>query len=209
MLQYSGSFGSAILVTLGVSAGAVLLGVVLGIIISLLRLYAPKPFKFIATAYVEFIRGTPLLVQIMAIYYGIPNANAIVSGVIAMGINSSAYVAEIFRSGIQSVEKGQNEAARSLGMSGTLSMFKIILPQALKNILPALGNEFIVVIKESSILSMAGVIELMKVVDNIRGQTYRSFEPLLVVSIIYFILTFGLSKLLGFAEAKMNRSERI
>jgi arginine/lysine/histidine transport system permease protein len=196
----------------------VLFGVVFGIILALMKISKNKIARFIAAAYIEFIRGTPLMVQLFIIYYGLPyigvtfpdipalgsNFPDFMAGIITMSINSSAYVAEIIRAGIQAVDKGQAEAARSLGLTQTMTMRHIIIPQALKNILPALGNEFITVIKESSIVSIIGIHELMYNADTVRGNIFQPFEPLIVAAIMYFILTFTLSKLLGVVERRMK-----
>jgi polar amino acid transport system permease protein len=133
--------------------------------------------------------------------------NRFIPGVIAMAINSGAYVAEIIRAGIQAVDKGQMEAARSIGFTSGQSMRYIILPQAIRNILPALGNEFVVVIKESSVLSVIGIVELMRSADIVKSAIYKPFEPLIVVAVIYFILTFTLTRILGFAERRMRASD--
>jgi ABC-type amino acid transport system permease subunit len=130
-----------------------------------------------------------------------------IPGIIALSINSSAYVAEIIRAGIQAVDKGQMEASRSLGFNHRLSMQLVILPQAVKNILPALGNEFVVVIKESSIVSVIGISELMYNAGIVRGATYRPMEPLLIAAAIYFVLTFSISKVLGVAERRMRSGD--
>lgn len=199
----------------------VALGVVLGVFLALMRISKNKLLNIISTAYVEIIRGTPLLVQIFIIYYGLPliginfpsiaflgsAGEEFVAGIIALSINSGAYVAEIIRSGIQSVDKGQMEAARSLGMTYSMSMKHIIIPQAFKNILPALGNEFIVIIKESSIVSVIGINELMYNANTVRGNTFIPLEPLIVAAGIYFVLTFTLSKLLGIVERRMKVSD--
>ena len=198
---------------------SVLTGIFIGIFLALFKISDNKLLKTLATAYIEFIRGTPLLVQLFIVYYGLPmlgikfpdfsllgqNTGDFMAGVIAMSINSGAYVAEIFRAGIQAVDKGQMEAARSLGMPYLLSMKKIILPQAFKNILPALGNEFITVIKESAIVSIIGIHDLMYNADTVRGNTYKPFQPLIVAAIIYFILTFSLSKLVGLMERRLQK----
>ncbi len=197
---------------------AVALGVVLGVVLALMRISKNKIFNFISTAYVEIIRGTPVMVQIFIIYYGLPfdfpsigflgsNSEEFIAGVVALSINSGAYVAEIIRSGIQSVDKGQMEAARSLGMPYSTAMRYIIVPQAFKNILPALGNEFIVVIKESAIVSVIGINELMYNANTVRGNTFIPLEPLIVAAAIYFILTFTLSKLLGLVERRLKVSD--
>ncbi len=202
---------------------AVLFGVLLGIIISLMKLSSNKVMEIIGSAYIEFIRGTPILVQLYIVYYGLPKLGIqfpdiklpligmipgdFIAGILTLSINSAAYVSEIIRAGIQAVDKGQMEAARSLGLKHSTAMINIIFPQALKNILPALGNEFIVVIKESSIVSIIGIQELMYKADTVRGNTFQPFEPLIVAAIIYFILTFTLSKALGIAERRLKLSD--
>jgi len=182
--------------TILLAALAVLFGVAIGLFLSLMKLSKRKALRFVASAYIEFIRGTPLLVQLFIIYYGLQaigikfpdipwigailgiNFSDFMSGVLTLGINSGAYVAEIFRAGIQAVDVGQTEAARSLGMPHRMAMRYIIIPQAVRNILPALGNEFVVVIKESSIVSIIGIAELMYKADTVRGNTFQPFEPL-------------------------------
>ena len=194
----------------------VIFGVLLGLLIALMRLSKIKILKWIAIGYTELIRGTPLMVQIVIIYYGIiPNISGLgniiefASGCLALSINSSAYVAEIIRSGIQSVDPGQMEAARSLGMKQSLAMKSIIIPQAIKNILPALGNEFVVVIKESAIVYLIGnVNDLMYQAKTIAGAKFLPIEPYLVAALLYFIMTFTISKLLGLAEGRLRKSER-
>jgi len=212
--------------TILLAALAVLIGTAIGLFLSLLKLSSKKPLRFIASAYIEFIRGTPLLVQLFIIYYGLQavgirfpdipwigailgiNFSDFMSGVITLGLNSGAYVAEIFRAGIQAVDKGQMEAARSLGMPHRMAMQYIIIPQAIRNILPALGNEFVVVIKESSIVSIIGIGELMYKADTIRGNTFQPFEPLMVAALLYFLMTYPLSKLLAYIEGRMHSGER-
>ncbi|KZL91545.1 amino acid ABC transporter permease [Clostridium magnum] len=189
----------------------VLIGSVLGILLALMRLSNKKILNVISAAYIEFIRGTPILVQLYIVFYGLPNIGVTlpdtVAGIIALSVNSAAYIAEIVRAGIQAVDKGQMEAARSIGMSHTMGMRFIIIPQAIKNILPALGNEFITVIKESSIASIIGIHELMYNADTVRGNIFRPFEPLIVAAFMYFILTFSLSKLVGAFERRMKTSD--
>lgn len=204
---------------------AVILGTCLGLLIAMCRISKNKLLRFTGTAYVEFIRGTPLLVQLFIIYYGLQaigirfpdipfmskllgiNFSDFMSGVITMGINSAAYVCEIFRSGIQSIDKGQTEAGRSLGLSYGRTLFHIVIPQAVRNVLPALGNEFVVVIKESSIVSIIGIADLMYKANTVRGNTFQPFEPLLVAAVVYFLLTFPLSKLLAYIEKRMRTHE--
>lgn len=193
--------------TLFISALTVLLGLIGGLALALMKQSGNKAFQRIATAYIEFIRGTPLLIQLYIVYYGISNIPMLMAGVIAMSVNSSAYIAEIIRAGINAVDKGQMEAGRSLGFSLNQSYVLIIIPQAMKNILPALGNEFIVLIKESAIVSVIGIHDLMYNTDTIRGITYIAFEPLIIAAGIYFVMTFSLSKLLGKVERRMAVSD--
>ena len=236
-------------VTVMLALFTVMIGFVLGIILALMRMTDIRPFRFLAytrdgrirkskvliaiskfnpvsflaTAYVEILRSTPVLVQIMIIYHGIfgklidlPNItlfgfikfNRFFPGVVALGMNSGAYLCEIIRSGIQSIDGGQTEAARSLGMTKTQTMTNIILPQAIKNILPAIANEFVVIIKESSITYVIGVQDLMFAVDAIRGATFIIMEPLLVATAIYFCLCFPTSKLIAYFERKMSRGDK-
>lgn len=210
--KYSSFFINGAKFTLVLALFTVLLGTLLGLFLSLMKLSNSKILNFIATAYIEFIRGTPLLVQLYIIYYGLPSLGIefpdMIAGIITLSINSAAYVAEVIRAGINAVDKGQMEAARSLGMPNSLAMRHIIIPQAFKNILPALGNEFIVVVKESSIVSVIGIHELMYNADTVRGNLFKPFEPLIVAAIIYFIMTFTLSKLLGIAERRMRVSDK-
>ncbi len=195
--------------TIIIAAFSVLFGVVLGTLLGIMKQSKIWILKTISTAYIEFVRGTPLLVQLFIVYYGLPiNLSAILAGVVALTLNSGAYVAEIIRAGIEAVDRGQVEAARSLGMTHIQSMRHIILPQALKNILPVLGNEFITVIKESSIVSVIGIPEIMYNAETVRGNTFKPFEPLLVAAVIYFVLTYSLSKLVGRVERRLRTSDR-
>lgn len=201
--------------TIGLSAITLILGFVLGIIVCLFKISKIKILRFIASAYIEFLRCTPLLIQISIVYFGFPGlgiefpsigplSSEFVAAIFTLSINSSAYIAEILRSGIQSVDKGQMEASRSLGFNYFMSMRYIIIPQGLKNSLPSLVNEFISLIKESSIVSVIGIPDLMYKADTVRGVTYLAFEPLIVAALIYFILTFSLSKLVGLLEYRLN-----
>lgn len=210
--KYSGYFVRGAEITIVLAFFAVLFGTLLGLGITLLRRSKFKPISFIATAYVEFVRGTPLLVQIYIIYIGLPQLIGIdfpdmTTGIIALALNSSAYVSEIIRAGIDAVDKGQMEAARSLGMSQGLAMFQVVIPQAFKNILPALGNEFISVIKESSMVSVIGVAELMYNAGTVRGNTALGLEPVIVAAVIYFVITFTLTRVLGVIERRLKASD--
>lgn len=207
LVDYYKFFISGTSNTLMLSFITVILGLIGGIVLSIMKLSKFKILQNISGAYIAFIRGTPLLVQLYIVYYGLKDIPMFVAGVIAMSINSSAYIAEIIRAGIMAVDKGQFEATKSLGMTRAMAYKEVILPQAFKNILPALGNEFIVLIKESAIVSVIGLHDLMYNVDTIRGITYKPFEPLLVAALIYFILTAVLSKGFGVIERRLQASD--
>lgn len=198
-------------ITIVIAFFAVIFGTVLGLLLSLMKLSENKILKFIASAYIEFVRGTPSLVQIWIVYLGLSkiglNLPDLVSGIIALSLNSGAYVAEIIRAGIGAVDAGQMEAARSLGMKKNMAMKEIIIPQALKNILPALGNEFISVIKESAIVSIIGVGELMYNAQTVGGTLYNGLPPLYVAAAIYFVITFSLSRGLAKLERRLKKSD--
>ena len=197
--------------TLIIAFFAVILGVILGGLVALIRNYHEETKKaklanFISKLYVTIIRGTPAVLQLMIIYYVIfrtVDINTILVGVIAFGINSGAYVSEIIRAGINSIDRGQKEAADSLGLTYRETMKSIILPQAIRNVLPALSNEFITLLKETSVAGYIGIIELVKAADSIASGTYNYFFPLIIIAIIYLILTIGLSKLLTIFEKKV------
>lgn len=193
--------------TIGISLLAVFLGLFAGMLLTFLRRSRFKPLAKLGDAYVAVVRGTPLILQLYIVYYGVPNIHMLVAAVLAMTFNSAAYISEIIRAGIAAVDKGQWEAARSLGMSSKLTMRTVVLPQAFKNILPALGNEFVVLIKESAIVSVIGVHDLMYNADTVRGITFKPFEPLIVVAAIYFVLTYSLSKALQHIEGRMKVSD--
>jgi His/Glu/Gln/Arg/opine family amino acid ABC transporter permease subunit len=197
--------------TLVIAFFAVILGIILGTLLSVIINYnqETKKLKFLSSIckfYVAIIRGTPVVLQLMIIYYIIfksVNINVILVGVLAFGFNSAAYVSEIIHAGIDSIDKGQKEASKALGLTYTQMMSSIVLPQAIKNILPALGNEFITLLKETSVAGYIGIIELVKASDIIASVTYDYFFPLIIVAIIYLILTLGLSKLLTLFEKKV------
>ena len=203
--------------TLIIAIFTVLFGTILGMLMATARMSKIKPLKWLATAYIEFFRGTPLMVQLMFIFYGlpmigvtfpkvsfIPDFDRFAAGVVAMSLNSCAYVAEIIRAGIQAVDVGQMEAARSLGFHHREAMTLVILPQAIRNILPALGNEFVTIIKESSIVSVISIADLMFRAKGIIAKTYSSLECLAVVAIIYFLLTFLGGRLIALMERRMS-----
>lgn len=200
--------------TLLISFFAVLIGILIGVVIALIRSYHDKSGKLklldtISRIYVNIIRGTPVVLQLMIIYYVIfetVDINIVLVGVLAFGINSGAYVAEIIRAGINSVPNGQMEAGLSLGLTYWQTMRYIILPQAVKNILPALCNEFITLIKETSVGAYIGIVELTKASDIIASRTYDYFFPLIIIAIIYLILTLGLTKLVNILERRLNNA---
>lgn len=213
-MQY---FYEGVKMTLLISLLSVLLGVIFGALLTLMKrskfeIGKVKPLSILATAYIEIIRGTPMLLQIMLVYYGFDqlfgiDMKAITAGIIAVSLNSAAYVSEIIRAGIDAVDKGQLEAARSLGMNQFMAMRLIIIPQAIKNILPAIGNEFVTVIKESSMASVIGVGEIMYGAKVITGKTYRAFEPLIVAAVFYFVITFTLGRVVNYIERGMKASD--
>ncbi|KRM20074.1 amino acid ABC superfamily ATP binding cassette transporter, membrane protein [Ligilactobacillus hayakitensis DSM 18933 = JCM 14209] len=208
MLDYWKYFAKGVQYTLIITIIAAFFGVILGILLALMRLSDNKLFHMLSVIYIEFVRGTPLMVQVMFVYFGIgsiiQSLPAITAGIIAVALNSGAYVAEVFRSGIASIAAGQTEAARSLGLSKKQTFQYVVIPQAIKNIWPALGNEFISLIKESSIVSVIGVTELMFQTQQVQSATFKGVMPLFVTMCIYFVLTFSLSKVLNYFEGKMK-----
>ncbi len=193
---------------------AVIIGVIIGTIVALIRNNYDQNQKFkllnhLCNLYVSIIRGTPVILQLMIIYYVIfksVNIDIIIVSIIAFGINSGAYVSEIIRAGINSIPKGQSEAGYSLGLKYAQIMQHIVLPQAIKNVLPALGNEFITLLKETSVGAYIGVVELTKASDIIASRTYDYFFPLLIIAIIYLTMTIGLSKLITKLERKLKNA---
>ena len=205
-------FMQGAVVTVELAAWTVVGGSLLGIVVALLRMSRIRVIRFLSTAYVEFLRGTPMLVQVLIVYYGLPQMGIklprMTAGIMALIINSGAYMAEIVRSGIQAIDGGQNEAARSLGMTSAQTMLYIILPQAIKNILPAIGNEFVVIIKESSILYTIGIYELTYQANKLASTNFHYLETLTISALIYFVLTFTTSRVLGLLERRMSRAVR-
>ena len=199
----------------------VLIGTFIGIFVALMKLSKFKIIRAIASIYIEITRGTPVLVQVFIWFFGLsyiielPNVyiadmelSRLIPGALALALNSGAYVAEIIRAGILAVDKGQTEAALSLGMKNHMIMKFVIMPQAIKNILPAIGNEFIVLIKESSILYVIGIQEIMAKTSTIQSSTFQPIAPLVVASVIYLILTFSLSRFVGIFERRLNKDDR-
>lgn len=215
--QYYPLFLDGTALTIIISIIGVALGIILGLLIVLMRLSRFRPLQWIARLYISIVRGTPSMIQVMLIYYTLSKVlpipqiqflgsglDRIIPGAFALGINSGAYTAEIFRSGIISIAKGQTEAGLSLGLSRNQTMFSIILPQAVRNILPALGNEFITLIKESSVLFYIGVQEVTAQALGVGGTLYDFVPPLLVAAVIYFVLTQVLSQVMQVFERRMG-----
>ena len=198
--------------TLIITAFAVLIGIVLGFIIAMIRATHDRTGKMkilnaICKVYLTVIRGTPAMVQLLIMYYvvfAVHDPGKMITAIIAFGLNSAAYVAEIVRSGIQSIHKGQLEAAMSLGFSKWESMVRIIIPQAIRNILPVIGNEFVTLIKESSQVSVIGMADLMYTAATIQGISFQPFPPLVIVAVYYFVMTFFVSSCLRVLEIRLK-----
>lgn len=210
--KYGSFFLKGIKITILISLIGVALGSILGAFVALMKLSKIKIISWIASIYIEILRGTPMLVQVFIVFFGITAAlgldiSALVCGTIALVINSSAYIAEIIRAGINAVDKGQMEAARSLGLNYRQTMKSIIMPQAIKNILPALGNEFVTLIKESSIVSTIGVGEIMFNAQVVQGISFDPFTPLIVAAALYFVLTFVHTRIMNMIEGRLNASD--
>lgn len=210
---------SGIVVTLEITVFAVLIGVGLGLVVALGKLSSVKPVKILFSVYVEILRGTPLIVQALIVYAGVPMLmqkyginfrweDPVIASILVCGINSSAYVAEIIRSGLQAVDKGQMEAARSLGMSHFQSMRFIIVPQAFRIILPALANEFIALLKETAILSVISVVEVTRRSMLWAAATFEAWPAYLGTAFVYLSITIPLSRLVAYMERRMAQSDR-
>lgn len=201
---------SGIGVTIKVSLLGVFIGILIGMLIAMCNLSKRKPLKLIGGVYTDIIRGTPSVTQLMIIYFVIfatVNLDKWIIAAIAFGINSGAYVSEIIRAGIMSVDKGQTEAGRSLGLSAFQTMTRIVIPQAVKNIFPALCNEFIVLIKETAIVGYVGLMDIQKAGDFIKSATFIAFMPLIGTAIIYYVLIKILTLLLSNIETRLRKSD--
>ena len=212
--QYWPFLSHGALTTLKITAISAVLGFVLGVLLSLIKISKCRPLNWFGTFYTSIFRGTPLLVQLCIVHFGLPQLTGMTlttmqSGVLTFSLNSAAYISEIFRGGINGVDKGQYEAAMSLGVGYRDMMKDIILPQAVKHILPSLVNEAISLLKESSILSYIGAVELLRAADQITVLTFRFFEPYLVIAVIYYILVMILSMVASRLERWVNRSDRV
>jgi polar amino acid transport system permease protein len=199
-------------VTLKFVIVAIIFGFIFGSILALLKISHIKPLNWFADFYTSIFRGTPLILQLMIIYFAIPqltgyDISPFLSAILAFGLNSSAYISEIIRAGIQAVDKGQVEAAQALGIPYRLMMKDLIFPQALKNILPALMNEFITLTKESAIVSTIGYLDLMRRAQVVGADTYRNFEPLIFVGLIYWVMVMGLTLIGKRVERKLKYSD--
>lgn len=208
----TGGLGNTLMITMG----ALVLGVIFGFLLALVRTTHDRTGKLgflngLAKLYLTVVRGTPVVVQLMIIYFVVfasVRINGVIAAIIAFGLNSAAYVAEIFRSGIMSIDKGQMEAGRSLGLTYRQTMWRIIMPQAVKNVLPALGNEMITLLKETSVSGYIALQDLTKGGDIIQGRTYSAFMPLLAVAAIYLIIVLILQALVGRLERRLAKSDR-
>ena len=210
IIKYWPLFLEGATTTVLLSFFSVIVGVGCGTLMALARLSTNKFLSKAAKVYIDIIRGTPLLVQLYLVYFGLAtilDLNDFVSGVIAVSVNTTAYIAEIIRSGIQSVDKGQMEAARSMGMPKRMAMRQIIFPQAMKNILPAIGNEFATLIKETSIVSLIGIHDLLYSSDTVRGATFTVFIPLLMTAFLYFVMTTTIAFFMDKLERKLQASD--
>ena len=200
-------------VTIKITAMSVALGVIIGLFVGIARICHVKPLRVLAAVYVDFFRGTPLLVQIFLFYFAVPvitgqRIDPYVAAVGSCGINSGAYVAEIVRAGIQSIDEGQMEAGRSLGMTWAQTMRYIIVPQAIKRVIPPLGNEFIALLKDSSLVSVIGFEELTRRGQLIIAKTYGSLEIWFSVAIIYLAMTLTISRFVAYLEKRFNTDDR-
>jgi polar amino acid transport system permease protein len=210
LIEYLPLFIKGLGMTIGLALLTVVLGTLLGTPLATAKLSQHKVWKRLASIYIEIVRGTPLLLQLYIFAYGIPLAipsfyiSPFTAGVLALTLNSAAYVAEVIRAGIQSVDIGQMEAARSLGLSKAKAMRKVIIPQAFKNVLPALGNEFVTVVKESSIVSIVGIVDVMKITNVVSSQEFTMFEALIFAGFLYFIVTYSISNLIKRMERRLD-----
>lgn len=218
--EWMPTFLEGTMVTIVLSLSTVLIGSLIGLVVVLMKMSNVKPLNFIANVYTNIVRGTPMLLQLFIWLYGLPmlgisfsglsflggtyGSREFITAIVALAINSGAYVSEVLRGGLESVDKGQTEAGRALGLSKRETMFSIIIPQAIRTVLPGLGNEFITMIKESSIVSTVGVFDVMYTSNIVKASTYSIFEPLIVVGVIYFILTYTLSTLMKNLEKRLN-----
>lgn len=200
--------------TLIITAGALVIGVVIGSLVAMIKYCGQdsrllRPLCWLCNVYTTVIRGVPVVMQLLIFYFLIlKSSDGLVVGIVTFGINSGAYVAELVRSGIAAVDPGQMEAGRSLGLSRLQSAWHIVLPQAMKNILPAIGNEMIALLKETAVAGYVAVQDLTRAGNLIRNNTYDSFNPLMLVAVVYLVLVIGMTQLLGLLERRLRRSDK-
>lgn len=200
--------------TLIITLGALVIGVVIGSLVAMIKYCGQdsrllRPLCWLCDVYTTVIRGVPVVVQLLIFYFLIlKSSDGLVVGIVTFGINSGAYVAELVRSGIAAVDPGQMEAGRSLGLSRLQSAWHIVLPQAMKNILPAIGNEMIALLKETAVAGYVAVQDLTRAGNLIRNNTYDSFNPLMLVAVVYLVLVIGMTQLLGLLERRLRRSDK-
>ena len=213
LVKYGMNFVNGLGTTLLLALVSVSVGCLIGALVAIMRLAKSKVLGGIATVYTEIIRDTPLLLQLYFFYFLLPDLlpalrlSKFTCIAIALIFNSGAYMSEIFRSGIQSIDRGQTEAARSLGLSASQTMTRIVLPQAFKNVLPAMCNEFVAITKETSLASTFYVGDLMTQYQTISGKTYLVLEPLIIIGVIYFVVTFTMSKFVALLEKKLKEGD--
>lgn len=220
MIKWIPTFIDGMIVTVVLSLMTVFLGSIIGLVATFLQQSQKKSLKAVANIYTQVIRGTPLLVQLYIWLYGLPligvslptlpflgdvyGSREFLTAVVALSINSGAYICELLRGGLESIDKGQMEAGRSLGLSQKETMKSVIIPQAIRVVLPGLGNEFIAMIKESSIVSVVGIFDVMYTSNIVKAATYSIFEPLIIVAIIYFFLTYSLTGIMKQLEKRLS-----
>lgn len=213
LVKYGLNFVNGLGTTLLLALVSVAIGCLIGAVVAIMRLSRSKVLGGIAAVYTEVIRDTPLLLQLYFFYFLLPDLlpalklSKFACIAIALTFNSGAYMSEIFRSGIQSIDRGQTEAARSLGLSASQTMLRIVLPQAFKNVLPAMCNEFVAITKETSLASTFYVGDLMTQYQTISGKTYLVLEPLIIIGVIYFVVTFTMSKFVAMLEKKLKEGD--
>ena len=213
LLKYGMNFVNGLGTTLTLALISVAVGCLIGAVVAIMRLSKSKLLGAIATVYTEIVRDTPLLLQLYFFYFLLPDLlpalklSKFTCIAVALIFNSGAYMSEVFRSGIQSIDRGQTEAARSLGLSASQTMLRIILPQAFKNVLPAMCNEFVAITKETSLASTFYVGDLMTQYQTISGKTYMVIEPLIIIGVIYFVVTFTMSKLIAVLERRLKTDD--
>ena len=213
LLKYGMNFLSGLGTTLLLALISVAIGCLIGAVVAIMRLSRSKLLGGVATVYTEIVRDTPLLLQLYFFYFLLPDLlpalrlSKFTCIAVALIFNSGAYMSEVFRSGIQSIDRGQTEAARSLGLSASQTMIRIILPQAFKNVLPAMCNEFVAITKETSLASTFYVGDLMTQYQTISGKTYMVIEPLIIIGVIYFVVTFTMSKFIAVLERRLKTDD--